>query len=127
MKDKVQIIEYIRDEKFSSNYNERPDQKTGLSFTWFKISETRETKVLKNGAKECIEFYNGQRWKHITGLLPINENLYYGDIETETVAIWIHPDREFIRIAIFKGHRPKFRNSREKKVINYIREQKNKR
>ena len=126
MRKKVQIIEYIRDQKFPSNFNEKPDQDTGLIFKWFRLGETREQKLLKKGAKECIEYYNGHRWKLITGLIPINENLFYGDIETETVAIWIHPEKEFIRMAIFKGHRPKFRNAREKKVINFLRTQKNK-
>ncbi len=126
MRKKVQIIEYIKDQKFPSNFNEKPDQDTGLIFKWFKIGETRENKLLKQGAKNCIEYYNGYKWKLITGLIPINENLFYGDIETETVAIWIHPEKEFIRMAIFKGHRPKFRNAREKKVINFLRTQKNK-
>ena len=125
---RVQIIEYIRDEKFPSNYNQKPDQNTGLNFTWFKIGETRELKLLKHGAIECIEYYNGHKWKLITGLIPVkgNQNTFFGDIETETVAIWRHPEKEFIRMAIFKGHRPKFRNAREKKVINFIRELKNK-
>ena len=124
---KVQIIEYIRDEKFSSNYIEKPDQNPGLFFNWFKIGETRDIKLIKQGARDCIEYYNGTKWKLITGLLPLNENLFYGDIESETVAIWIHPDKDFIKMALFKGHCPKFRNAREKKVINFIRAQKNKR
>ena len=127
MSTKVQIIEYIRDEKFPSNFNEKPDQNTTLPFRWFKIGETRDIKLLKQGAKECIEYYNGHKWKLITGLIPINENLYYGDIEKETVGIWIHPEKVFIKMAIFKGHRPKYRTAREKKVINFIRAQKNKR
>ncbi|MBK9567197.1 MAG: hypothetical protein IPO37_19115 [Saprospiraceae bacterium] len=51
MRKKVQIIEYIKDQKFPSNFNEKPDQDTGLIFKWFKIGETRENKLLKQGAK----------------------------------------------------------------------------
>lgn len=126
MREKVQIIDYLRDDKFSSNYNEKPDQNTKLPFGWFKISETRDIKLLNQGAKECIEHYNGHKWKLITGLIPICENLYFGDIETETVGIWIPPSKENIIIALFKGHRPKYRAAREKKVINFIKDQKNK-
>jgi len=47
-------------------------------------------------------------------------NIYFGDIKKDTAAIWIHPQKESISIAVFKGHRPKIRSARQKKVINYI-------
>lgn len=126
MKSKVQIIEYSRDQKFSSNYIEKPDQNTGLPFTWFKLGLTRDLNLQKNGASQSIEYQNGQRWKLITGLVPVKgyNDIYFGDIDRQTVAIWIQPDKQYIKIALFKGHTPKYRSSREKKIINFIRAQK---
>lgn len=128
MREKVQIIDFARDEKFQSNFKECPDQNTGLNFSWFKLGETRDPNLLKHGATQCIEYYNGHKWKLITGLIPLKfiKNVYFGDIDSNTAAIWLHPENDIISMAIFHGHRPKFRSAREKKIMNFLRGLKNK-
>lgn len=126
MTEKVQIISYRKDQKIQTNYIELPDQNTGLPFYWFKIGPTRDIKLLNQGAKECLEYQTGQKWKLITGLLPIYKNVYFGDIDKETIGIHIDHENDLIHIALFRGHRPKLRTARKKRVINFITEQKNK-
>lgn len=122
MKDKVQIINFIRDNNFLDRYNQIGDEHQ-LPFRTFKYGPTREPRIRKQGANESIEYYN-HRWIHISGLIPIKRlpNVYYGDfMENDTIGIWIQPDKEIISIAIFIGHRPKYRKARLNKVINFIK------
>jgi len=119
MKDKIEIINFSQDYNFMDRYNHVSGPE--LHFKTFKYGPTRDPKILRHGAKSSIEYY-GSKWIHITGLIPVKgmSNIYYGDIKGETAAIWIHPEKESICIVVFKGHNPKLRSSREKKVINYI-------
>jgi hypothetical protein len=123
-KTKVQIIVFDRCPKIPINYRRNDDNGIKLPFTWFRLSETREARIIKTGAKQTLEYYNGSRWSLITGLYPISENLYYGDIERTTVAIWIMPDKSQIRMAVFVGHKPKYKTARKKKVMQFISDQK---
>lgn len=121
MKDKVQIINFMRDNNFMDRYNQIGDHPQ-LPFKTFKYGPTRDPRIIKWGANECIEYYN-HRWIHISGLFPVKDmpNVYFGDNRgTDTIGIFIQPDKEIINMAIFHGHRPKYRTSRKKKVINYI-------
>ena len=125
MKDKVQIINYREDGNFQDRYNQI-ECEPKLPFRTLKLGPTLDPKILKLGAKESIDYYN-QRWNHISGLFPIKgiSNVFHGDLfGGDTIGIWLQPTKENISIVIFLGHRPKFRKSREKKVNNYIREQK---
>ncbi len=121
MKDKVQIINYIQDNNFMDRFNQIGDHPK-LPYRTFKYGPTRDPRIIKHGANDSIEYYN-HRWIHISGLIPVKgmSNVYFGDfMGTDTIGIWIQPDKEIISMAIFHGHRPKYRTSREKKVINYI-------
>ena len=124
MKDKVQIIIFDRVTDRQNEYKRNTDDVTALKFNWFRMTPTRDKKIIYTGAKQCIEFYNGQRWEHITGLYRIDDHLYYGDIDKETTAIYIDPNNDFVKVAIIKGHRPKYRNTRKKRVIQFVNEQK---
>lgn len=121
MRNRVQIIEYCRDANFKLNYNETASCKTGLYFKWFRVGQSRDAKILKQGAKYCMEYFNGHRWRLITGLIPIKKNLFYGDIDGETAAIWVNSNGDNIKIVVFKGHFVKYRSYRAKKVINFIK------
>jgi hypothetical protein len=124
MKSKVQIIIFDRVTGRQNEYKRTTDDVTALKFNWFRVTPTRDKKILHSGAAQCIEFYNGQRWEHITGLYRIDDHLYYGDIDKETTAIYIDLNNDFVKVAIIKGHRPKFRNTRKKRVIQFVNEQK---
>jgi len=122
MKDKVQIINFIRDNNFLDRYNQIGDEHQ-LPFRTFKYGPTRDPRIRKLGANKSIDYYN-HKWVHICGLIPVKglPNVYHGDLmETDTMGIWIQPDKEIISIAIFIGHRPTYRKAREKKVINFIK------
>ncbi len=122
MSDKVQIINFIRDNNFMDRYHQIGEEPK-LPFRTFKYGPTREPRIKRQGANESIEYYNiGNGWNHISGLIKVSgmPNVFYGDIEKDTIGLWIQPDKEIICITIFKGHRPKLRKAREKKVINYI-------
>lgn len=122
MKDKVQIIEFYQEPSFPLNYIIKNPDNTGLHFTKFRLSEIRKGTISKTGAKYCPEYYTGQRWKHITGMymVPKHNNWFYGDIQENTVCIWLHPEKIILKMAIFHGHRPKTRKAREKKAIQFI-------
>lgn len=120
MNDKIEIINFLQDRNFKDRYHQETPG-IELHFKTFKHGPTRDQKIIRQGAKTCIWYYT-PRETHITGLIPIKgmPNIYFGDIKEETAAIWIHPQKESISIAVFKGHRPKIRSARQKKVINYI-------
>lgn len=120
MKDQVQIIIFYKVQGKQNDYKLNTNDLTALKFNWFRITPTREKKILNTGANQCLEYYNGQRWEHISGLYRINELLFYGDIEKETTAIYFDPNNEFVKLAIIKGHRPKYRTTRKKRVIQLI-------
>lgn len=120
MKEPVLKFVFDRQQNKQNEYINNSENKSGLLFDWFRITPTRQESILKTGAEQCLEFYNGHRWQHITGLYKIDRCLFYGDIEKETAAIWIHPGKEYVKIAIFKGHRPKYRTSRKKRIIRYL-------
>lgn len=120
MNDKIEIINFLQDRNFKDRYHQETPG-IELHFKTFKHGPTRDQKIRKQGANESIEYYN-HRWTHITGLIPVKgmPNIFFGDIKGETAAFWIDPQKEGISIAIFKGHCPKIRSARQKKVINYI-------
>lgn len=122
MKDKVQIIEFKQEPSFPLNYIMVTLGNTGLSFVKFRLSEIRTGNIARIKAKYGPEYYTGKRWKHITGMIPVKgyQNWFYGDIQNNTVAIWLHPEKVIIKMAIFHGHNPKTHGAREKKVIQFI-------
>lgn len=122
MKEKVQIIEFAQEPTFPLNYNIKETGNTGLPFIKFRLSELRKGTITLTKAKYGPEYYTGQRWKHITGMIPVKgyQNWFYGDIQNNTVAIWLHPEKVIIKMAIFHGHNPKTLRAREKKVIQFI-------
>lgn len=122
MKDKVQIIEFTQEPAFPLNYTMKVSGNTGLPFTKFRLSEVRKGSIAKTGAKYGPEYYTGQRWKYITGMVPVKgfQNYFFGEIEENTVAFWLHPKKVIFKMAIFHGHRPKLRRAREKRVIQFI-------
>jgi hypothetical protein len=124
MKETVQIITFDRVNTHKNEYKRNTDDSTALFFEWFRVTPTRDNKILKTGAKQCLEYFNGERWKHITGLYRINDFLYYGDIDKETTAIYIDPFNEYVKLAIIKNHKPKYRTTRKSKVIQFVNEQK---
>jgi len=122
MKDKVQIINFIRDNNFLDRYNQIGDEPQ-LPFRTFKYGPTRDPRIRKQGALTSIWYYS-PRETHISGLIPVKgiQNVYYGDfMETNTMGIWIQPDKEIICIAMFIGHRVKYRKARQNKIINFIK------
>ena len=125
---KIQIITYCRDKNRPTNYIQDQEQPR-LFFNWFMLNPAREKSLQNRNAEFGIETFIENERVFITGLIPIKnigfENLFFGDIKGDTIGFWISQDKELIKILLFKGHKPKFKKSREKIVINYIIECKN--
>ena len=132
MKETVQIIQFKRNPDRPTDYQLASIEPTGLNFDWFKVTPTRKPNILKLGAKRCLEYWNGHKMKHITGLFKIDMYHYYGDINEDTAAICVNSENGMIEISIIKGHRPKGRSikmklaARKKTVIQFFTKQKNK-
>jgi hypothetical protein len=122
---KVQILTYCRDITRPANYLQCQEQPK-LFFNWFMLNPAREKTLRNRNAEFGIETFIDEKRVFITGLIPIKnigfENLFFGDINGDTIGFWISQDKEIIKIVLFKGHKPKFRKSREKMVTNYINE-----
>lgn len=122
MKETVQIIIFEKVHNRQNEFKVNSAAATGLSFDWFRLTPTRNEKILKTGAKQCLEYFNGYKWKHITGLYEVYPYYHCGDIDNDTAVISVHPENKFVKIAIFKGHRPKYISARKKKVIQFLSE-----
>lgn len=126
MNTKVQIIQFNKNPNRPTDYILTSTEPTGLTFDWFRLTPTRNQNISFIGAKNCLEYWNGYKWKHITGLFKINDFQFFGDIEMETVAIEFSKESNMIEISIIKGHKPKSLATRRKRVIKFFNEQKNK-
>lgn len=68
---------FIRNESRSDIYDLKGS--TFRKFSFIRLSKPVKPFLIKQGAKYCIESWKNGEKNLFTGLLPFNDNIYYGD------------------------------------------------
>ena len=86
-----------------------------------KISQSIRKSYIAKGAFKSI--LRDDRANHmISGLIRVQglRNVFYGDYHGETIGVRISNDSATLIVTLFKGHIPKRRKTRSRKVQNHI-------